>query len=143
MRGRRRDPPLRPDVPHRHRPNRRPDRPGLARPVVDAGRDAGCGADFEWAVWEGGAVSGWQRFDDQFRETPEERNDRLRDSRNKRTITTLRKLVADLSDALTDEGSDWSNDGLDNLRRRVANALPPTECPDWLADYRDPPVVSS
>lgn len=88
-------------------------------------------------------MSDWHRFNDQFRETPEERNDRLRESREKRTSATLRTLIRDLSDALTDEGGDWSTDGLINLRTRVANALPPTECPDWLKQYRDPPVVQS
>ncbi len=52
------------------------------------------------------------------------------------------ELVTDLSDALTDEGPDWSNVGLDNLRRRVANMLPHDRCPEWLAEYRDPPVVN-
>lgn len=83
------------------------------------------------------------RFDQQFTETPDERNERLRERRDRRTIDTLHKLIADLSGGLTDEGPDWSNDGLDNLRRRVANALPPDRCPDWLARYRDPALVAS
>jgi hypothetical protein len=46
------------------------------------------------------------------------------------------QLIAALSDALTDEGANWSNDGLDSLRSRVANVLPPDACPDWLLPYR-------
>ena len=88
-------------------------------------------------------MNDWDRFNDQFRETPEERNDRLRDARQKRARETLWALIADLSGGLTDEGPDWSDDGLDSLRRRVANALPPDRCPDWLAAYRDPPLVHS
>lgn len=53
-------------------------------------------------------------------------------------ISILQILVRDLSDALTDEGPDWSQTGLDNLRRRVALALPGDECPDWLHQYRSP-----
>lgn len=60
-----------------------------------------------------------------------------------RTITALRSLIITLSDVLTDEGGDWSTEGLDNLRRRVANAIPPDECPDWLHEYRDPSVDQS
>jgi hypothetical protein len=82
-------------------------------------------------------------FQRQFAESPEERNSRIRTSRDKRALETLRGLVVALSDALTDEGPDWSNDGLDRLRRRAANALPPNECPEWLRQYRDPPVVQS
>ena len=88
-------------------------------------------------------MSDWHRFNDQFRETPSERNERLRDNRLKRTLEVYRKLIADLSDALTDEGPDWSNEGLHSLRCRVANALPPAECPDWLEEYRDSPIVQS
>jgi hypothetical protein len=29
------------------------------------------------------------------------------------------------------------------MRRRVANALPPDRLPDWLEQYRDPPMVQS
>jgi hypothetical protein len=60
-----------------------------------------------------------------------------------RTMQIHWQLIAALSDALTDEGPDWSNNGLDSLRRRVANALPPDACPDWLEPYRDPPIVAS
>lgn len=45
-------------------------------------------------------------------------------------------LIADLSDALADEGPAWSNGGLDDLRRRTANMLPNPMCPDWLRLYR-------
>lgn len=45
-------------------------------------------------------------------------------------------LIADLSDALADEGPGWSNGSVDNLRRRTANVLPPPMCPDWLLPYR-------
>ena len=61
-----------------------------------------------------------------------------REIRDLRMIDALRKLIADLSEALTDEGGDWSPVGLDELRHRVGNALPPDECPDWLWHYRDP-----
>lgn len=88
-------------------------------------------------------MSDWHRFNDQFRETTSERNERLRDARHLRQVQALKKLVTDLSDALTDEGPDWSQDGLDNLRKRVANVLPPAECPAWLLPFRDPPVVQS
>lgn len=88
-------------------------------------------------------MSDRHRFDDQFRETLVERNERLRDSRNKRALDACWKLIADLSGALTDEGPDWSTDGLHALRRRVANALPKDQCPDWLHEYRDPPIVQS
>lgn len=88
-------------------------------------------------------MNDWQRFNDQFRESLAERNERLRDNRLKRTLEGYRKLIADLSSALTDEGPGWSNEGVHNLRCRVANALPPAECPDWLEAYRDPPIVRS
>lgn len=89
-------------------------------------------------------MNDFERFNGQFRETPNERHERQRDSRHLKTLGTLRKLIADLSDTLTDEGpGDWTEDGLYNLRRRVANALPASECPDWLNRYRDPPVVQS
>lgn len=55
----------------------------------------------------------------------------------------LQKLVYDLSDALTDEGPDWSQTGLGSLRRRVANALPPSMAEGWLDQYRDAPLVSA
>jgi hypothetical protein len=88
-------------------------------------------------------MSEFNRFNDQFRETTEERNDRLRRARNLRTMETLWTLIADLSDDLRDEGCDWSADGLEAMRRRCANALPKDKCPDWLEEYRDPPVVQS
>ena len=83
------------------------------------------------------------RFDQQFVETPAERNTRLRENRDRRLVETLYRLIADLSGALTDEGADWSNDGLHEMRRRVANALPPPQCPDWLHQYRDAQVIKS
>jgi hypothetical protein len=77
---------------------------------------------------------------DWIRETPAKRSERQRDARHLRQVQALKKLVADLSDALTDKGPDWSQDGLDNLRKRVANVLPPAECPAWLLPYRDSAV---
>ena len=58
-------------------------------------------------------------------------------------IATLYKLIAHLSADLTDEGAGYSNEGLHNMRRRVANALPDDMLPDWLRTYRDPPLVSA
>lgn len=84
-----------------------------------------------------------RRFDQQFAETPEERNERLRTARDRRLVDALHRLVADLSVLLTDEGSTLTPAGLDILRRRVANALPPARGPEWLVPYRDPPVVQS
>lgn len=55
-----------------------------------------------------------------------------------RDIAPLRSLVADLSDALSDEGISWSQDGLHDIRRRVARSLPIGECPDWLLPFRSP-----
>lgn len=69
--------------------------------------------------------------------------DALRLGRDQRAINALRTLVVALSYALTDEGPGWSNEGLDNLRRRVANAIPLDECPDWLREYRDKPAARS
>ena len=86
---------------------------------------------------------GVARFDQQFAESPQERNERLRYARDRRAIAALYALVADLSVCLTDEGADWSQTRLRELRRRAANALPPTQCPDWLVQFRDPPVVQS
>lgn len=88
-------------------------------------------------------MSDWNRFNDQFRETPDERNNRLRNARHRRTQEAHWKLIHDLSGFLCDEGMDLSNEGVDALRRRVANALPPVHCPDWLAPFRDPTVVAS
>lgn len=84
-----------------------------------------------------------RRFNDQFRETAAERNERQRTNRLKDSIRTYQKLVHDLSDALTDEGGDWSVDGLHEMRCRVANALSPDICPDWLVKFRDPGVTGS
>jgi hypothetical protein len=63
--------------------------------------------------------------------------------RYQRTLEYLWRLIGDLSDDLRDEGSDYSVDGLNAMRRRVANALPPDRLPDWLEQYRDPPMVQS
>lgn len=79
-------------------------------------------------------------FNDQFRETSEERNDRLRRKRHQRTVETLQTLVYDLSGMLADEGGDLTDAGLADLRRRVANALGPN-CPEWLERFRDPAVT--
>lgn len=76
-------------------------------------------------------------------ETPEERNRRIQITRAAQRLVTLYTLIADLSPSLADEDAQWSQEGLDGLRRRVANALPPPQCPDWLTRYRDPPVVRS
>lgn len=89
-------------------------------------------------------MSRYPRFDQQFLESTTERNERLRDSRLKRNTETLQKLIADLAcEALADEGPDWSQEGLDNLRRRVANAVPQQLLPDYFAQYRDPPLQNS
>jgi len=53
----------------------------------------------------------------------------------------LWKLIADLSDDLRDEGCDYSPDGLDTMRSRVANALPASERPKWLLPYCNPAVL--
>ncbi len=83
------------------------------------------------------------RFDQQFAETQEERNERHRARRAKQSAEILWRLIADLADALSDEGPDWSQEGLENLRKRVANALPPHMCPACCAFYRDPALVQS
>jgi len=88
-------------------------------------------------------MSDWNRFNDQFRETLTERNERLRTARLKQSIRTLQQLIADLSDDLRDEGADYSVDGLHQMRCRIANALPPDLCPDWLKRFRDASVVQS
>lgn len=62
-------------------------------------------------------------------------------ARDKRTVATLRNLIADLSADLSDEGCDRTSDGLNQLRRRVANALPIGHCPDWLLSFRTGPVA--
>jgi flagellin-specific chaperone FliS len=82
-----------------------------------------------------------RRFDQQFAETPQERAESRTMQRFRQTIGKLQDLVADLSPALDDEGGDFSAEGLEALRRRIANALPPEKCPDWLVSYRDPAVV--
>jgi hypothetical protein len=48
-------------------------------------------------------------------------------------VERLRDLVYRLSDALTDEGPDWSSEGLARLRADAAHALPRVE---WLQPYR-------
>jgi len=83
------------------------------------------------------------RFDSQFAESPSERNERLRANRDKRHADRLLALIADLADCLTDEGPSFSEDGLHEMRRRVANALPPSQCPEWLAPFKDAPAVQS
>lgn len=50
-------------------------------------------------------------------------------------VDSLFDLIYRLSDALTDEGPDWSNDGLDKLRCDVARALPKSKLPEWLERY--------
>lgn len=45
-------------------------------------------------------------------------------------------IIEDLAAALTDDGPSWSQEGLNNLRRRTANIFPEGECPDWLREYR-------
>jgi hypothetical protein len=54
---------------------------------------------------------------------------------NRRSLTELLSLIFDLSDCLTDEGPDYSVEGLDRMRRRVATALA-DRCPEWLDHYR-------
>ena len=71
----------------------------------------------------------------------EERNERHRERRAKENREILIVLIADLSALLTDENDGLSIDGLADLRRRVANALPPDQCPDWLRACRDPSLT--
>lgn len=85
--------------------------------------------------------NGRPKWDDQFRETQEERNERHRERRAKENREILMVLIADLSVLLTDENDSLSIDGLADLRRRVANALPPDKCPDWLCACRDPSLT--
>lgn len=59
--------------------------------------------------------------------------------RHERTLIVLWQLIADLSIYLAGP----TTAGLVLMRRRVANALPPHMCPDWLKSYRDPAVVRS
>lgn len=82
----------------------------------------------------------YRDFDEQFRETPAERNERLRESRHKRTIETLQTLIYDMSGMLADEFDYLSDEGITDLRRRTANALG-TKCPEWLERYRDPAIT--
>ena len=82
-----------------------------------------------------------ERFNSQFAEDEDERNERLRMVRQKRALETLWRLIADLSDGLRDEGNDYSVEGLQQMRRRVANALPALHCPEWLNQYRDPALT--
>jgi hypothetical protein len=81
------------------------------------------------------------RFDRQFAETPQERSEARTMARFRRTIETLQRLISDLTPYLADEGCDFGDDGLADLRQRAANALPVNKCPDWLWRYRDPPIV--
>lgn len=81
-----------------------------------------------------------REFNDQFRETVEERNDRLRQKRHQRTVETLQTLIYDLSGLLTDEGDDLTDARLAWFRQRVANALG-AKCPEWLERYRDPSIT--
>lgn len=82
----------------------------------------------------------WNDFNDQFRETPEERNDRLRQNRHQRTVKTLQTLIYDMSGMLADEFDYLTDEGLLDLRRRTANALG-IKCPEWLERYRDPAIT--
>ncbi len=50
-------------------------------------------------------------------------------------IEQLEDLVIDLAASLTDEGPDWSFEGVASLRRRVASAIPDDERIDWLKPY--------
>lgn len=56
-------------------------------------------------------------------------------------IATLHDLVVRLSDCLTDEGADWTNEGLYRLRADVANTVPDSKLPDWLVRYRKTAVL--
>lgn len=82
----------------------------------------------------------YRDFDEQFRETPAERNERLRESRSKRTIETLQTLIYDMSGMLADEFDYLTDEGLTDLRRRTANALG-AKCPEWLEQFRDPAIT--
>ena len=57
----------------------------------------------------------YRDFDEQFRETPAERNERLRESRHKRTIETLQALIYDMSGMLADEFDYLSDEGITDL----------------------------
>jgi len=82
-----------------------------------------------------------ERFDRQFAESPEERNERHRLRRQQANQEIIWKLIEDLSVSLADEGPDFTDQWLSDLRRRTANALPLHRCPDWLKQYRDPSLV--
>ena len=82
----------------------------------------------------------YRDFDAQFRETADERNERLREKRHKRTIETLQALIYDMSGMLADEFDYLTDEGITDLRRRTANALG-TKCPEWLERYRDPAIT--
>lgn len=58
-------------------------------------------------------------------------------------VETLHRLIADMSDHLCDEGTDYSHDGLERMRKRVANALPLDLCPDWLKRFRNAESLGS
>ncbi len=45
-------------------------------------------------------------------------------------------IIEDLAASLADEGPDWSQEGLNRLRRRTANVFPEGQCPEWLLEYR-------
>ena len=53
----------------------------------------------------------------------------------RQTNEKLRALVTELSNALADEGPQWSDGSLDRLRREVAASLAPA-IPEWLLPYR-------
>lgn len=48
-----------------------------------------------------------------------------------------RHIFVALMDALTDEGGDWSNDGLQKLRVESAMVFTRELCPDWLIHFRN------
>lgn len=82
----------------------------------------------------------YRDFDEQFRETPGERNERLREKRLRASIETLQSLIYDMSGMLADEFDYLTDEGITDLRRRTANALG-TKCPEWLECYRDPAIT--
>lgn len=61
-----------------------------------------------------------------------------------RRMAGLHQLIADLAmEALSEEGPDWTDEGIAKMRKRVANAVPQSMLPDYFADYRDDSVVTS
>lgn len=46
------------------------------------------------------------------------------------------RILADMSDNLRDEGADYSFEGLQHMRRIVADLLPYNQCPDWLKPHK-------